>query len=85
MRYVYSWQPDTKVYVGCTLANMSPREPGVYLLPAYSTFMEPPRETPGETVAVWHSEDQTWALHNLIFAKKPTLMDRLKSLSKRAK
>jgi len=39
---VYSFDPNSGAYVGETIANESPLEPGIFHLPAYSTEVEPP-------------------------------------------
>lgn len=42
------------VYVGDTLADESPLEPGVWLLPAYTTEAAPPAEVPADQVPKWN-------------------------------
>lgn len=39
---VYHYHPETGEYVGASEADESPREPGVFLIPAYATETPPP-------------------------------------------
>jgi hypothetical protein len=39
---IYHYHPDYKVYLGSSDADESPLEPGVFLIPAYATELEPP-------------------------------------------
>lgn len=39
---VYSFHPSTGFYVGTTIADESPLEPGVWLMPAHTTETRPP-------------------------------------------
>jgi hypothetical protein len=50
--HIFHFNPETKAYSGQSQANESPREPGVYLLPANSTFIKP-AAAPDGFVAVW--------------------------------
>ena len=50
---VYSYDPQTKEYIGTEEAQESPREPGVFILPANSTESEPPSTQSGKT-ACWN-------------------------------
>lgn len=56
---VYSYDPATGKYTGTTVADESPLEPGVYLLPAHSTETPPP-EVGEHEAALWDGE--TWSL-----------------------
>lgn len=49
---IFHFNPTTKAYLGQSPANESPREPGVYILPANSTSVEPPVARDG-FVPVW--------------------------------
>jgi len=49
---IYSYDRDTKEYAGSAHADESPLEPGVFLIPAYATDVEPPAAGPRE-VAVF--------------------------------
>lgn len=39
---IYHYHPEYKFYVGSDPADESPLEPGVYLIPAHATDIEPP-------------------------------------------
>lgn len=39
---IYHYVPDTGLYCGEGIADESPLEPGIYLIPAYSTSLVPP-------------------------------------------
>lgn len=39
---IYNYHPDHKTYLGSSLADESPLEPGVFLIPAHATELEPP-------------------------------------------
>lgn len=54
---VYNYDPTTGEYTGENIANESPLEPGVYLIPAHSTEIAPP-ETSEHEAAVWNGT--TW-------------------------
>ena len=56
---VYNYNPDTGEYLGPETAHESPMEPGVYLMPAHSTEVEPP-ETGEHQAAVY--SDGAWTL-----------------------
>jgi hypothetical protein len=54
MPKVYSFDATTKILSGESDAMESPAEPGVFLLPAFSTFLAPPVIPTGKT-AVWEA------------------------------
>lgn len=41
-KQVYSFHPETREYMGPEVADESPLEPGVWLIPANATEIEPP-------------------------------------------
>lgn len=41
MRAIYHFSPSTGEYIGTTTAEESPLEPGVYLIPAHATELQP--------------------------------------------
>lgn len=43
---IHHYHPETADYLGPGVADESPREPGVFLLPAYTTALAPPAEHP---------------------------------------
>ena len=50
---IYHFHPGTGVYCGAGLADESPLEPGVWLIPAWATTIEPLPVEEGEQ-AVWN-------------------------------
>lgn len=66
---VFHYHPSTGAYLGTALADPSPREPGVWLVPAYSTEVPPP--SPGEGQgAFWRNGE--WVLETLTTGPAPT-------------
>lgn len=53
-RYAYDWR--TQAYVGTTLAHPDPMNPGQVLEPAFTTAIEPPPNSPGQSAA-WSGEE----------------------------
>ena len=49
---IHHYHPETGVYIGAGLADPSPMEQGVWLVPAHATDIEPP-VAPNGQVAVW--------------------------------
>jgi hypothetical protein len=45
---IFHYHPDTGALVGTGLADPSPLEPGVFLIPAFSTTTVPPAAIPGK-------------------------------------
>jgi hypothetical protein len=62
MKNAYSFHSETGVFIGVEFAQESPLEPGVFLLPRSSTFVEPPKVAEGKQ-AVWNSE--TWEVQDI--------------------
>jgi len=62
MKNAYSFHPTTGVFIGVDFAQESPREPGVFLLPAMATFVEPPQVLAGKQ-AVW--EGDAWEVQDI--------------------
>lgn len=56
---IYHYDPGTGLLVGSGVADPSPREPGVWLVPAYATAVAPPAIPEGK-VAVWGGS--SWSL-----------------------
>ena len=58
---IYHYHPETGVYLGVGIADESPLEPGVFLIPAFATDVEPPACGANQTVKfiseVWVLED----------------------------
>lgn len=57
------------LYAGVTDADESPLEPGVFLLPARSTFTEPPQDVPADKWPRW--DGARWNLANRPAAPEP--------------
>jgi len=55
---VYSYHPRHGAYIGITVAEESPLEPGIFLYPAYTTMVMP-REFGEGTIPVWDGEGWT--------------------------
>lgn len=58
----YSYLESTGEYSGATLAQLSPMDVGVYLLPANATFEEPPADD-GTNWPYWNGA--AWELRDL--------------------
>ena len=58
---VYQYD-ETGAYAGPTQADESPREPGVYLLPARCTEVAPPEEIPADKWPRWNGKE--WQIAN---------------------
>jgi hypothetical protein len=78
--YSYSWA--TGEYIGDTEADASPLEPGVYLLPAYTTAKAPPdmNEFPGMR-PVFDVEANDWILEDKPPEPKTPIEDRMKKMT----
>ena len=54
---IYHYHPDSAAYIGDSVADESPLEPGVFLIPAHATVVPPPAVAEGEqalfTGATW--------------------------------
>lgn len=57
----YSYEPVTGIYCGPVVVDESPMEPGVYLLPAFSTDQQPPATQPNE-IARFDRETGAWSV-----------------------
>lgn len=57
---IFHFDPATNAYLGTSMADESPLEPGVFLVPAYATEIEPPVCGEGQRVvfdgAAWRVE-----------------------------
>ena len=59
---IYNYHPSNKIFIGESIADESPLEPGVFLVPAYATTFKPPKTTL-PNVAVFR--DGTWNIEIL--------------------
>ena len=50
----YHYHPATRKYIYQDIADESPLEPGVFLLPAHATFVEPPQDVPADHYISWN-------------------------------
>lgn len=50
------------VYTGSCPADESPLEPGVFLLPAHSTSIEPPELAAPNNILVWSINELSWSV-----------------------
>jgi hypothetical protein len=58
---IYHYHPETGEYLGEGLADESPLEPGVYLIPAQATIKEPPRNIkPSQRLAF---DGENWVVY----------------------
>ena len=68
MKDAYSFHPATGVFLGVDFAQESPLEPGVFLLPAGATFVEPPQVPEGKQ-AVWGGD--IWSVQDIPAPPEP--------------
>lgn len=58
---IYNYHRQTFEYTHTTQASESPREPGVYLIPAFSTTISPPTVGPSE-IAIFNKDTESWTV-----------------------
>lgn len=68
MKNAYSFQPTTGVFIGVDFAQESPLEPGIFLLPAGATFVEPPQVSDRKQ-AIWGGE--SWSVQDIPLPPEP--------------
>lgn len=68
MKNAYSFHSETGVFIGVEFAQESPLEPGIFLLPAGATFVEPPQVSEGKQ-AVWGGE--SWSVQDIPVSPAP--------------
>jgi Phage tail assembly chaperone protein len=68
MKNIYSYHPVSGVFVGTDFAQESPLEPGVFLLPAGATFVEPPQAPEGKQ-SVWNGD--SWEVQDIPLPEPP--------------
>lgn len=59
---IYHYSPETRLYLDNSVANESPLEPGVYLVPAYATSVAPPH-VDNSKQAFWR--DDRWEVSGI--------------------
>lgn len=64
MSYVYHYHPTSYAYLGKDIADESPLEPGIYLVPAYATLVSAPENEniPNSHFIKWNSISQIWEI-----------------------
>ena len=65
---IYNYAPDTGIFYAEALADESPLEPGVFLIPAFATTLKPPKAA-FPKVAVF--QNGKWIVEKLTPAPKP--------------
>jgi hypothetical protein len=59
---IYNYNPENGFYIGESIADESPLENSVYLIPAHATEIEPPKAAKGK-ISVWINDG--WELQDL--------------------
>lgn len=62
-KIVFSYEGVTGIYLGETVADESPLEPGVFLMPRHTTDIEPPSELAEGMAAFWR--DGVWSVETV--------------------
>lgn len=66
MQIIYHYHPVTSLYLGQDVADESPLEPGIYLIPASSTVVPPPVDpAPRGYGHMWSEELSKWVTERL--------------------
>jgi hypothetical protein len=71
---IYNYHPITKEYIGESIADESPLEEGVFLIPAYSTYIQVPEFQAGK-VTMFNEETQQWQQVSIEFANAETPLE----------
>ena len=66
---IYHYHPATRKYLYQDNADESPLEPGVFLLPAHATFVEPPCDVPSDSYISWSGNN--WEIIKIPEIPKP--------------
>ena len=56
---IYNYDEKTLEYTSSGIADESPLEPGIYLIPAFATDIQPPDKTENETV-IFNIDQNNW-------------------------
>ena len=79
---VYSYDPVTGEYLGTTTADPNPVEPGEYLMPAFTTTVQPPVPAEGHK-AIWQSDVWTEVPVEFIAPQEePLTLGQMKAIRK---
>lgn len=65
---IYHYHPETKEYIGESLAASSPLEPDVFLIPAHATELQPPAVKKGKQLVF---ENEAWVYQDIPDGAKP--------------
>jgi len=65
---IYHCRPDSGVYLGCSTADESPLEPGVFLVPAHATIIPPPDAKEGRHAVF---DGARWTIQPIPQPEKP--------------
>jgi hypothetical protein len=61
----YTYNPITMEFVGESSVDESPLEPGVFLMPAYSTDVAPPNFNPETHICYLDKESNSWKVQDV--------------------
>lgn len=64
IKTIYTYHPDTSIFVEATEANPSPLEPGVFLIPAHATDQPPPVVKEGQE-AIFDKNTKQWTIRTI--------------------
>ena len=59
---IYNYHPETNLFICESIADESPLEPGIFLIPAYATTIKPPELQEGKTL---HFENNEWVFKDI--------------------
>lgn len=68
---IYNYHPISGEYIGESEADESPLEPGVFLIPAFATTIEPPPAVEGKKRVF---SNETWSLVDIILPAPAPVM-----------
>lgn len=79
---IYNYSQDTGIYIGESIADESPLEAGVYLIPANATTISPPAQQEGKTV---NFENGKWTFKNIVVSEEVSNPSPLTYAQKRSR
>jgi hypothetical protein len=65
---IYHYHPVTGEYLGASIADESPREPGVFVVPGYATKIAPPAPAEGNKIVF---KDGAWGYVHIALPEEP--------------